>query len=353
MVLTIYADMLVAVNLYIDFFLLWCVRKVLGLGARTRRLLLGAFLGAVWALLSLLPLPAWAALPLGVGGALLAALGAFAPGSAKLLGKAALCLWLFSFLLAGFACFSSRSCPGGAGGVGERDLPGPVPPAAVPVHLRGLRPVLAVAPAPARDRGRGRLQAFVVEQGGKTQTLLARGDTGNSLREPFSGLPVIVCRREKLQSLAPRSCFPGRRGSSSPGAGLRLVPFESLGGKGLLPAFRPERVTLGKGGPPGGVLPGPVPCPLCRPGLGRPLQPDLFPLTSRPLLLEVRLCSLPALFPVLLGPNPVPLLPALVGGGRPAATSTAPRPCPRPSPGSRRPRSSRTSAWACPAPGSP
>ena len=77
MVLTIYADMLVAVNLYIDFFLLWCVRKVLGLGARTRRLLLGAFLGAVWALLSLLPLPAWAALPLGLGGALLAALGAF------------------------------------------------------------------------------------------------------------------------------------------------------------------------------------------------------------------------------------------------------------------------------------
>ena len=97
MVLTIYADMLVAVNLYIDFFLLWCVRKVLGLGARTRRLLLGAFLGAVWALFSLLPLPAWAALPLGLGGALLAALGAFAPGSAKLLGKAALCLWLFSF----------------------------------------------------------------------------------------------------------------------------------------------------------------------------------------------------------------------------------------------------------------
>ena len=193
MVLTIYADMLVAVNLYIDFFLLWCVRKVLGLGARTCRLLLGALLGAVWALLSLLPLPAWTALPLGLIGALLAALGAFAPGSAKLLGKAALCLWLFSFLLAGFCLFLLQVLsPAGlavSGNVIYLDLS----PRLLFLFTCGAYGLFwlwhRLLP---RDRGWGRLQAFVVEQGGKTQTLLARGDTGNSLREPFSGLPVIV-----------------------------------------------------------------------------------------------------------------------------------------------------------------
>ena len=278
MVLTIYADMLVAVNLYIDFFLLWCVRKVLGLGARTRRLLLGAFLGAVWALLSLLPLPAWAALPLGLIGALLAALGAFAPGSAKLLGKAALCLWLFSFLLAGFCLFLLQVLsPAGlavSGNVIYLDLS----PRLLFLFTCGAYGLFwlwhRLLP---RDKGRGRLQAFVVEQGGKTQTLLARGDTGNSLREPFSGLPVIICRREKLQSLAPRELLSWQEGEFLPGAGLRLVPFESLGGKGLLPAFRPERVTLGKGGPPVGCYLALSPVPFAAQGWDALYNPDLFP----------------------------------------------------------------------------
>ena len=278
MVLTIYADMLVAVNLYIDFFLLWCVRKVLGLGARTCRLLLGAFLGAAWALLSLLPLPAWTALPLGLIGALLAALGAFTPGSAKLLGKAALCLWLFSFLLAGFCLFLLQVLsPAGlavSGNVIYLDLS----PRLLFLFTCGAYGLFwlwhRLLP---RDRGRGRLQAFVVEQGGKTQTLLARGDTGNSLREPFSGLPVIVCRREKLQSLAPRELLSWQEGEFLPGAGLRLVPFESLGGKGLLPAFRPERVTLGKGDPPVGCYLALSPVPFAAQGWDALYNPDLFP----------------------------------------------------------------------------
>ena len=47
MPLVIYADVLVVVNLYVDFFLLWCVKKALGLRARARRLVLGALAGAL------------------------------------------------------------------------------------------------------------------------------------------------------------------------------------------------------------------------------------------------------------------------------------------------------------------
>ena len=45
--MTVYADVLVIVNLYIDFFLLWCVKKALGLSAKRRRLALGALLGGI------------------------------------------------------------------------------------------------------------------------------------------------------------------------------------------------------------------------------------------------------------------------------------------------------------------
>ena len=56
MPLVIYADVLVVVNLYVDFFLLWCVKKALGLRARARRLVLGALAGALAALYVALPL---------------------------------------------------------------------------------------------------------------------------------------------------------------------------------------------------------------------------------------------------------------------------------------------------------
>ena len=58
--MTVYADVLVIVNLYIDFFLLWCVKKALGLSAKRRRLALGALLGGIVSLAALLPMPGWA-----------------------------------------------------------------------------------------------------------------------------------------------------------------------------------------------------------------------------------------------------------------------------------------------------
>jgi len=72
------------------------------------------------------------------------------------------------------------------------------------------------------------LRLTIAHQGRQAE-LFAKADTGNALREPFSGLPVIVCAAEA-------------------GAGLRLVPFQTLGGDGLLPAFKPDRVVAAKTG---------------------------------------------------------------------------------------------------------
>lgn len=84
-------------------------------------------------------------------------------------------------------------------------------------------------------------------------------DTGNHLTEVFSGSPVAVVRREAVESALPSSVlaaadaltperhlrtarrFPRRRPGIS---GIRLVPYRSVGGKGLLPAFRPQSASL-------------------------------------------------------------------------------------------------------------
>jgi len=93
-------------------------------------------------------------------------------------------------------------------------------------------------------------------------------DTGNRLREPLSGLPVIVAEEhllgEILQSGRPK---------------MRTVRFGGVGGNGLLSCFKPDRlyISFGKGrslAPDAliGVYPGHLP------GSVQALAPPLFAL---------------------------------------------------------------------------
>ena len=67
--MTVYADVFVIVNLYIDFFLLWCVRRFLRLQAKGWRLVAGGLCGALCGLVSLFPMAGWASLLAGGGSA--------------------------------------------------------------------------------------------------------------------------------------------------------------------------------------------------------------------------------------------------------------------------------------------
>ena len=62
MAVTVYADVLVIVNLYVDFFLLWATRRVLQLRAKPWRLAAGGLGGRAVRLGLLLPQPWWASL---------------------------------------------------------------------------------------------------------------------------------------------------------------------------------------------------------------------------------------------------------------------------------------------------
>ena len=107
--MTVYADVLAVTNLYVDFFLLWCVRRSLHLRVRNRRLALGAAVGAACSLVCLLPQqPLWLARLWGGGSAALTTAAAFCPLSRRGFLRAFLCFWAFSFLLAGFFLFLIR-----------------------------------------------------------------------------------------------------------------------------------------------------------------------------------------------------------------------------------------------------
>ena len=95
---------------------------------------------------------------------------------------------------------------------------------------------------------------IVIHQGRKAsfQALL---DTGNSLRDPLTGSPVLLASPRALQNLLSQESI--QIGLSDPvtlvsrsrnlpefGGKLRLIPYTAVGGTGLLPAFRPDSLMI-------------------------------------------------------------------------------------------------------------
>ncbi|CAB3391810.1 conserved membrane protein of unknown function [Kyrpidia spormannii] len=89
-------------------------------------------------------------------------------------------------------------------------------------------------------------------------------DSGNQLREPLSGWPVIVAEAEGLRGILPSSLFEWLRNARGPGrdppiaptadlgeewsSRLRVVAWRGVHGRGgLLPAFRPDGVQIRQG----------------------------------------------------------------------------------------------------------
>lgn len=78
---------------------------------------------------------------------------------------------------------------------------------------------------------------------GNSRSFTALIDSGNSLREPFSALPVTVCEKSAVLPLIPDG-FDDFLAGKSADADMRLIPYKSVGIDGVLPAFLPERVIF-------------------------------------------------------------------------------------------------------------
>ncbi len=253
--MTIYADILVIVNLYIDFFLLWCVKKFLRLPCKNRRLVLGALTGALCSLTALFPQPApWVSLLAGVLTSLAVSAAAFAPLQPYAFFRASVCFWAFTLLLAGFFLFMLRFFAPSRAAVLGTVLYFDLSPALLFLFtcLAYLLSLLARRLFPSRSQNLGCCW-LVLENRGEKVRLYAKADTGNSLREPFSALPVLVCQAKSLGRAMPPEIQAFLEADDldacpEPSRGLRLIPFESIGGAGLLPAFRPEKLSSEKTG---------------------------------------------------------------------------------------------------------
>lgn len=78
----------------------------------------------------------------------------------------------------------------------------------------------------------------IINMGAKSVDLPAISDSGNLLRDAFSGAPVIVCGLEELGGIIP--C----RGAVDELKGFRMIPCSTVTGSSVIPVFRPDRVSI-------------------------------------------------------------------------------------------------------------
>lgn len=255
---TIYVDVLISVNLFINYFLLLSVARILNLKPIRKRLILSSFVGAIYSLIILLP-PINGIISLFIKLIMSASIVFFAfkwvnvrlffkiittfYGINFLFGGIIFCLWYFFMPN---VIFMNNNM----------------------IYLN-LSPLFLVTATffsylviRLMNRITGRQDNLnldcdmLIKFNEKSVILKAKVDTGNTLREPFSGLPVVVARYKFIENIVPEPikeyfCVLDASGSSEKISydvqklkNFRLIPYKTISGTGLLPAFKPTYIEI-------------------------------------------------------------------------------------------------------------
>ena len=77
----------------------------------------------------------------------------------------------------------------------------------------------------------------------------AKVDTGNTLKEPFSGNPVIVTDYKFIKYIIPAELANYFNKNTETESlkklkNFRFIPYNTISGNGLLPAFKPDKIKV-------------------------------------------------------------------------------------------------------------
>lgn len=241
--MVIYADVLVVLNAWVDYLLLLGVNRATGGGTKPWRLILGALIGGLSGLAVFLPpLPWWASLLVKAATAVLMIAAAFSFAPWRLFLRRSVLLFVFSAGFAGVcgALYFFVAPPGFA------VVNGVVYYAVPPLLLVALTAVCYIAMWVAERLCRvrapmGRSYTVRVTVDDRTAAVRCLYDSGDHLTDPFSGKPVLILERAAAETLLP---VPSDTVAAAQAPGWHLIPYGSLGGNGVLPAFSPRSVAV-------------------------------------------------------------------------------------------------------------
>ncbi len=255
----IYVDILIAVNLFINYFLLVTTAKFLCLKRKPWRLILGEILGGIYSLYILLPeFSLFLSIVIKFFMSFTIIWVTFGIKNIRTFFKTLVCFYFINFAFSGimFATWCIFHPNGMAINNG--------------VVYFNISPIILISSTLVsyilielinRTLGKKKIKTrwcdVNIKFEDKSAVLKAKVDTGNSLKEPFSGLPVIVARKSSIEGILPSDMLINIADDTSKSNinllqnvkhKIRMVPFKTVSGDGLLPAFQPGGISI-SGGP--------------------------------------------------------------------------------------------------------
>ncbi len=244
--MTIYLDVLLAVNLYINYFLIRGTALLLHREVSPKRALISAAVGTLFSLtifLPKLPFVVNAGIKLICGCSVTAAAFGFRRISEFVIDM--LCFLVISFLYAGgMLALWQFVAPLGMyyrNGIAYFDIPILVVTIITALGYAAIRFMRYLSDK--RCIGE-KLYRIHIVRNGQEVSLNAVADTGNALCDPFSGIPIIICSRTAVESILPESVVSYLSDKPDYVEGVRLVPCISVGGSALIPIFRADSIII-------------------------------------------------------------------------------------------------------------
>ena len=262
--MTIYLDVVLLENLCMNYIILFATGYIMKLKQKQWRLVLSSLLGSIYAVVSYLEiLPLYSSFAvkmlLSVGMVYLA----YKANGIKMLAKQLVLFYLVSFVFGGCAFallyFVKPQDIFMRNGVYVGTYP-------LKIALLGgivgfIITYIAFKVVKTRLKRKDMIYDVKITLHEKSLNLKAMLDTGNLLKEPITGMPVVVVEKEKLYSLMPANLLNhieeliGGDGQEKLNeieekeylTKLRVIPFSSIGKQnGLMLGLKADKVTIQK-----------------------------------------------------------------------------------------------------------
>lgn len=230
--LTIYVDVLFVLNFFITYLLLMLTKALIKTTAKAYRLLLGALIGGLYSLIIFAP-------SLGIFStvfgrlliSLIIVLTAFGFKRAAVFFKTAACFYFSNLIFLGVILAIWLTVKPESILINNDTVYFDIP-AAVLLVLAMISYIISILIIKLYNYtiSKKEIYSLTIIKGNSEQHLFAFLDSGNRLTEPFSNYPVIIADKNKI-------CFEAER----------IIPYNTVGGEGMLKAFKPDKIIVSNG----------------------------------------------------------------------------------------------------------
>lgn len=230
--MTIYVDVLFVLNFFITYLLLMLTRSLVKFTSKTGRLLVGALIGGVYSLVILAPnLNFFVSLFGKLLASILIVAVSFNCKRLIVFFKTLACFYFSNMLFLGIIlALWLWIKPKGI--VINNGIPYFSIPAGVLLVLALAAYVISILVIKIYNYtiSKKEIYSLTIVSGESQTHLFAFLDSGNKLTEPFSNYPVIIVDKSKID-FKPQ----------------RIIPYNTVGGEGMLQAFKPDKVIVSNG----------------------------------------------------------------------------------------------------------